>query len=376
MTLDNEFAATRRPVSRARHLPGSIYASPELFAREKDAIFLKDWLVVGRVEELANPGDYLTLRVMDEPILVTRDDRGRLNAFANVCLHRGVEVATGSGHAREFSCPYHGWLYDLEGCLIGAPHMKDAHGFDPKACRLPPLALDTWAGWIFVTFDRDPPSLRDFVAAFERDYGFFKQENCRLAEKHRMSFKCNWKLIVENLLDFYHVVTLHRATLGRGFDLESMPFTLDPEGRFSSFYFREPVTETGKPLLPLMPTMRDKPAHLNSVGFLPPNFNIIFRPDYVRPFVIWPLTPTTCELIAYPLFPIEDFALPEFARAARAYRDFHERTLEEDLDMVQSLQNAMRSRHFTPGPMSKIEGAVHHAITHYLDRMFPAPPRA
>lgn len=331
---------------------------------------MKDWLAVGRVEEVERPGDFMTFRVMDEPILITRDDHGALNAFANVCAHRGVEVATGVGNTREFSCPYHGWLYDLQGRLVGAPYMKEAEGFDPKICRLPPLRLETWAGWMFVNFDRDAAPLSDFLTDFERDFGFLQHENCRLAEKHEMDFKCNWKLIVENLLDFYHVATLHKSTLGRGFDITQLPLTVKRDGRFTSFYERTPPTDAGRPLLPRMPSFAGKPEHLNCIGALPPNFNIIFRHDYVRPFVIWPLTPTTCKLIAYPLFPKSSFELPEFRTAARTYREFHEVTLAEDLAMVESLQNAMVSRHFQPGPMSPFEGAVHHTIKYYLNRMF------
>jgi len=97
---------------------------------------MRDWLALGRVDEIENPGDYMTFRVLDEPVIICRDNDGNINAFANVCAHRGVEVANGAGNLQEFSCLYHGWLYDLEGKLIGAPYMKEAEGFDPANCRL------------------------------------------------------------------------------------------------------------------------------------------------------------------------------------------------------------------------------------------------
>src|SRR5262249_12042695 len=98
---------TRRPVNSARHVPGFVYTSPEIFALKKEKIFLKDWLCVGRTEEIENPGDYLTLHVLDEPVLLTRGADGTVNAFSNICLHRGVEVATGTGNRRTFTCPFH-----------------------------------------------------------------------------------------------------------------------------------------------------------------------------------------------------------------------------------------------------------------------------
>ena len=365
-----EFAATREPTSRANHLPGYVYTSLEIYWREKEEIFLKDWLCVARSEELANPGDYMTFRVYDEPIVVTRNKGGDLCAFANVCRHRGVEVASGQGNTEEFSCPYHGWLYDLDGRLVGAPYMKEAQGFDPNSCRLDPLRLDTWAGWVFVNFDPDAAPLSEFVTEFENDFGWLRQEDCLLTRKFEMEFDCNWKLIVENLLDFYHVAALHQDTIGHGFDVSLMDLDNKPDGRFSSFYERVSPMPGGKPLLDLLPALEGKSGTLNSVGFLPPNFNLIFRPDYVRPFLIWPLSPAKCKLVGYPLFPKESFDKPGFAEAVEIYHQLHEATLVEDLEMVKSLQNACDSRNFVPGRMSKVEGAVHNTLNWYLDRMF------
>ena len=94
---------------------------------------------MGRVEELEKPGDYLALRIVDEPVVVCRDQTGQLNAFSNVCAHRGTEVVSGSGNKQSFSCPYHGWTYDLTGKLLNAPYIEDVEGFRadrPVACRL------------------------------------------------------------------------------------------------------------------------------------------------------------------------------------------------------------------------------------------------
>ena len=104
----------RAPLVRAQHVPGSIYTSPEVLALEKGKIFLRDWLCVGRVEEIANAGDFMTFRITGEPLVVTRNGKGDINAFSDVCRHRGVEVAQGSGNAKEFSCPYHVSLSRLD----------------------------------------------------------------------------------------------------------------------------------------------------------------------------------------------------------------------------------------------------------------------
>src|SRR5690606_3783933 len=135
------FDATLKPITQARHLPGYVYHAPEILAREKEVLFLKEWLCVGRVEEFPGPGAYQTRRAPGEPVIVLRDPAGELRAFSNICAHRGVEVATGSGTVKELSCPYHGWAYGLDGRLIGAPYMREAEEFDVRNCQLPPIRL-------------------------------------------------------------------------------------------------------------------------------------------------------------------------------------------------------------------------------------------
>lgn len=137
---------TRERLDRARHAPGYVYTSPEVLRLECERVFARDWLFVGRAEEFEKPGDYRAFWVLDEPMVVARDREGRLNAFANVCVHRGVEVAYGEGNADSFSCPYHAWRYDLNGRLITAPLMRTTDTFDPKRCRMKPVRLAEWAG--------------------------------------------------------------------------------------------------------------------------------------------------------------------------------------------------------------------------------------
>ena len=191
-----------------------------------------------------------------------------------------------------------------------------------------------------------------------------------MGKKFELEFDCNWKLIVENLLDFYHVATLHKDTIGRNFDVLVMDLKNKPDGRFSCFYERVSPMPGGKPLLDPMPAIRGKQDELNSIGFLPPNFNIVFRPDYARPFVIWPLSPSRCRLVAYALYPSDAVGKPGFEEAVETYHQLHMTTLVEDIEMVKSLQNACESRNFIPGRMSNIEATVHNTLLWYLDRMF------
>ena len=361
------------PTDRSRHVPGYIYASPEIYAREKRDVFMKDWLCVARVEEVENPGDYMTFSIAEEPIIVSRDSGGRLHAFANVCRHRGVEVATGAGNTNEFSCPYHGWLYDLTGALVGAPYMKEAEGFDPSSCALQPLLSDVWAGWIFVNFDLAAEPLEGFIADFAADFAMLRQEDCRLADRLVTELDCNWKLINENIVDVYHFQVLHAQSFGGVIDGEKFPFNTKSRGGYSSFFDASPTTPDGKTRFRNMPWLKDRPESFGCGGFLAPNLNLIARSDSVQPFVAWPLGPNRTQLITYTLFPAEFFDDPAFEDKLADYREAMVTLIDEDRDMSNSLQQAMTTRSFTPGPMSRRETLVHNIVDAHLARIGEAP---
>ena len=363
-------ASIRRPIAEARHVPGAFYCSPEVYELEKQNIFMKDWLCVARVEELAEPGDYMAFRVMGEPALVVRDDGGELRAFSNTCAHRGVEVIQGAGNVRHFSCPYHGWSYDLKGALTGAAFMEDSEAFDPAQCGLPPLRLDIWAGWVFIAFDDEAPPLAGFLADFEREFGFLRQEDCRLAVKLEVELDCNWKLFVENLLDVYHAATLHAKTIGaRRGRADRYPFKLFERGGTAMFYHSAPMVPGGKSLFGKMPWLGDRPDNFACSGHLSPNMQLIARSDNVHPFVMWPLGPDRCRVVNYTLFPARHFDLPDFEERVAVYRDYLIEVVEEDRAMVASLQQNMKSPNLRPGPLSKLELGIYHVINDVLDRV-------
>jgi choline monooxygenase len=361
---------TRLPMSQTRHAPGYIYSSAEILELEKERIFLKDWLCLARVEEVENPGDYMTFRVLNEPVLLSRDERGELHVSANVCRHRGVEIATGRGNTREFTCPYHAWIYDLSGKLKSFPYMKQAESFDFSNCRLKPIRSDTWAGWIFITFNSDAPPLSEAVADFEDVFGFLRQEDLRLADKLEVILECNWKLAVENLLDIYHGTVLHANTFGKYVSRDSYKLDFRKNGVLTSFYSAAPITPDGKTRFKKMPAIADRGDDFACLGHMPPNFNMLARADYVKPWVTWPLGPDKTRLIAYTLFPREAFSDPNFKEKVAIYRQSVIDFLKEDETMISSLQHAMGSTNFEPGPMSAFERPIHHVLNNHLQRLF------
>jgi phenylpropionate dioxygenase-like ring-hydroxylating dioxygenase large terminal subunit len=365
----SELASVRKPLAEASHAPGALYCSPDVYAMEVERLFKRDWLLVGRVEELSNPGDYMALRIAGEPIIVARGHDGGLHASYNMCVHRGVEVAQGCGNVRAFKCPYHGWTYDLDGRLTGAGYMKDCVGFDASRERLAPLRIDTWRGNVFVSFDAAAPPLADHVAEFDKDFGFLRMEDCRLGNRIVLDLACNWKFVHENLMDFYHVGVLHAKTFGARFSWRDEQVQLKPRGEISIFYDAGPPTPGAQPLLGKMPWLEDRPTSFSCTGFLPPNCTLFGRIDCVRLMVAWPEGPGRSRTVIYHLFPESFFERPGFRETLQVYHDYQLEVLEEDRMMIESMQLAMSSPAYRPGRMSVLEKPLHHYLNGYLDRL-------
>jgi len=364
-----DVAATRKPLNEASHIPGYYYSSQEYFALEKERIFLRDWLPVARVEEFRKAGDFMTLRIVDEPLIVAREADGSLHAFMNRCAHRGVAVASESGNAKEFSCPYHGWLYDLQGRLVGAPNMEQAVGFDKKNCRMKPLGLGVWAGWVFITFNPDPMPFAEWIAPYDAELGFLKQENCMLADKLVLEVDCNWKFPVENLMDNYHSRVLHVKTIGPTMGVERFTGTRHGRAAFNAYYDARPMVADSKSRFGIMPWLEGKTERFACSAHIAPNMHLFARCDNVHPFLMWPLGPNRTRIVCYMLWPKEWHALPDFRERVEPYNVFTRQLMDEDSSVMESLHDAASSALYEPGRMSRLELGVYNLINYNLDRV-------
>ena len=330
----------------------------------------RDWICVGRAEEVAKPGDFMTYRLMNEPFIVTRGLDGSINAFRNACAHRGLVVAKGSGNAKGFSCEYHGWAYDLTGQLVGAPYMDDVQNFDLEGCRLPPMQCDVWAGWVFVSFNPDVGPLDDHVALCEREFGLLNMGACRSGDKQTWDLACNWKIMDENNHDLYHIQATHADTFGAGITNEEMGFNLHEDGRFSAFYHDPPLLPEGSTQFGAMPWLKDKPYDFACLGHLPPNLVIVARIDTVVAVTTWPVTVNRTKLIAYQLFAEDVFERPNLEDELKVHDDFLRVILNEDTGIVVDTHQAVSQESYVPGPFSRLEASIYQCIGQYLDKMF------
>lgn len=197
----------------ADHPPGMpleqrFYTDPDIYRLELDRIIYRNWVLAGHVSQLAKPGDFFVTQMADESAIVVRGSDGRVKAFANVCRHRGSLVCLEkSGSTRKFECPYHGWMYDIDGNLTAARAMHKE--FDKKSYGLHPLSVDVLGGLIFVCFCDDPPSLEGAKRDLAEPFAMFGFEDLKVAAHKVYPIEANWKLAIENYQECYHCATAH-----------------------------------------------------------------------------------------------------------------------------------------------------------------------
>ncbi|WP_306115659.1 MULTISPECIES: aromatic ring-hydroxylating dioxygenase subunit alpha [unclassified Roseovarius] len=211
-----------QPFERARAMPKSVYTSETFLEAELAQVFKQDWFCVTRADALANPGDYTTLDLAGQPIMVIRDRGGQLRAQSNVCLHRMSTLLEGSGNTRAIVCPYHAWTYNLDGRLRGAPAMTLNESFCKDSYALPQVRCEEWLGWVMVTLNPDAPPVAEQLSGVEALIGDFGMEHYSQTffETHR--WDTNWKVLAENFMESYHLPVCHAGTIGGLSKLEEM----------------------------------------------------------------------------------------------------------------------------------------------------------
>lgn len=213
-------AAFEAPGPVARGLPGTAYTSEAFFALENERIFSASWVFAGFAHELARTGDVMPVTVAGRPVLLVRDAEHRIRAFHNVCRHRCLKLVDAPGNTgRTIRCPYHAWTYGLDGALHVTPYFGGREpraapdGFDRTEHGLVPIRSGTWHDWIFVNLNGAAPPLEDFIAPLRR-----RLDGIDLTRMHHLAtidfgeVGANWKLLLENFIEPYHVQFVHSTT--------------------------------------------------------------------------------------------------------------------------------------------------------------------
>ena len=216
-------------------VPLEPYRSQTFFKLERDKIFRRAWLLMGRVEELPEPGAYVVKEVppCNVSLIITHAKNGSIQAFYNSCSHRGSKIATEtSGKLSRFVCPYHKWTYSNDGDLIGVPDQANFFDIDKKSCGLTPVATDTWEGWVFINLATEPEvSLEEFLGPMKEHISGMLYPGADNPVVFSAKLDANWKVVADAFIETYHIPHIHPQTIGSTF---SSP--INPHSRLLDAY--------------------------------------------------------------------------------------------------------------------------------------------
>ncbi|MCX2185758.1 aromatic ring-hydroxylating dioxygenase subunit alpha [Streptomyces sp. SKN60] len=355
-------------LQRGATLPFEWYRDPAVFERERELIFKRSWQYAALLEQLGEPGDTVPTSVADIPIVLARGKDGELRAFVNICRHRGHLVVPDAGNRSSLRCPYHGWIYGLDGCLKAVTRGRLEENLDTSQWGLLPLQVDTWGPFVFVNFDLDARSLREWLRPVmdSARRARVPLDGLSLWKETEFEFRANWKVAVENTLECYHCPTIHSETIGKWLKVTHDAFrtSCDDYGIISEQDLQPPGRRpSGSP--PYDPETNETCVPL---PFLWPNFQFTSFPG-PRNLMVFTFRPVSSDrTIGCFQYLFGDEADEDFRQRIC---DFSDQFGSEDLSAVESVQRGIDSGILPYGhllPVSDIttqyfDDLVHAALT-------------
>ena len=379
--------AVSRPTVEATMLPPECYSDPGLHQQELERIFDHEWICVGRVEDVPHVGDFLTTSIGDEPVVIVRDGNGTIRAHLNVCRHRRCALVEGTGSVKSFKCPYHGWMYALDGTLRATPAFSDTLNFDKADYPLMSAQVEVWEGFVLVNLDEDAPTFASRVSEVTK-WGGDRYRMGEMITTHRWEYRvqCNWKAYAENFIESYHVPWVHPETFGLLTPLKR--WVLFPEITSQQWAVQVGQTpgltfsDSGDALFEVSPALEELPVEFDGmpVWLVFPTMMVIPTVDSLVYYVAFPEGPTTTRVIVRVGVPPDTAARyleaedPEVLKAVDEYAHNVKLFLDEDNRICQMQGVGLRSRRGAAGRFSVHEGLTHRFDEWVADRAYrPAP---
>jgi Rieske 2Fe-2S family protein len=310
-----------------------------VLAAEQQRVFARSWALVASVEQLA-AGQYVTATVGGAPIVVWRDSDGTFRGFHNLCRHRGITLLSGDGPLGRFvTCPYHQWSYALDGALARVPQLEQFPDLDPAEWGLRPAPLVEWHGMLFVCPAPDPVPFACAIRGLADRLGSYLTQSLVEVARVEYTVGCNWKFLVENHVDVYHLWYLHQRSLGA---YEHRSFRWD--WLDDNWWSLEPLKDPdGAP--PGLPGLGDEERTGIGAHLFFPNLMIVTTGDYLATYDARPLGPDRTALTLR----VRAGADADGESLVGSIRSF----LAEDIEGCQRLQEAAASPWFEVGPLAK-----------------------
>jgi len=346
----------KAPLSEASTIPASWYVDPRIAELETNTVFSKTWQMVGRIDQVEKPGQFVSANVAGEPIVVVRGNDRVLRGFYNVCRHHAAAVVTETcGQASLLHCPYHGWNYGLDGSLKGMPEFDGVKDFDRHENGLVPLQAETWEKFAFVNLDPQAAPLRTFLGGLVKRVAPLQVSKLHFFATRTYDIACNWKVFVDNYLDGgYHVPHLHK---GLNSVLDYKEYTIENEDRY--------CLQSS----PMVASDEDKATGATRKGdrawyfWQYPNLMINCYEGYMDTNLVLPIDVDHCRVIF-------DFYFADVSEAKRSHNEqsvaVGARVQDEDLGICEAVQRGLKSRAYGAGRLSVRREAGEHLFHRLL----------
>jgi phenylpropionate dioxygenase-like ring-hydroxylating dioxygenase large terminal subunit len=357
----------RRPLIEASTLPSWCYTSEAFYQREVEQIFLKQWNFAGRLDEIPDSGDYMSLDFCGESVIVIRGKDDVVRAFANVCRHRSARLLEGRGRCRTIVCPYHSWVYDLDGTLLRMKGMEQTAGFDPAENGLIPLQVESWAGFLFVSFANDVMPLEEHLGDMTEQYASYRFADMLCVRRRSYDLKCNWKLYIENAMEDYHTATVHKDSIG---NQDCVP--VSTKGQWAAIHLEAAdtiaVLTEDNTTLPHIEKLSGLAAKGTYFSVIYPGTFFATHQDCMWWLQLLPHAPDRTTVVIGSCFPRSSIAREDFAREVLKYYARWDKALPEDNAISERQQQGLNSRSSRPGRLSYYEPCVHAIANWVLDQ--------
>jgi phenylpropionate dioxygenase-like ring-hydroxylating dioxygenase large terminal subunit len=381
--LDDIQRTAALPLENAITLPPEAYTSEAFHQWEIEHVFKPEWQCVAHISQIPNAGDFLSLDLLGEPLIVVNGKDGAIRVLSRTCPHRGMDImppgfgrdghsiaepaedgALASGHTRLFLCPYHSWTFELDGKLKACPEMHLAKGFQRDEWGLREFRSEVWHGFIFVNLDGTAEPLAPRLAEMDADFGQWNPAGMKVVLQREWDCPFNWKVLVENFMESYHHLGAHAKTLQ-----PMMPARDTWNEQERALFIRchipykpsvlDELNLSAHPFgFPTITTLDESRKQEGGLFLVYPNCLLFVLPDRVVWYRISPEGPDRLRLLTTMLVPEETTRHPDYdamyASQTPLMIEFH----LEDMEMCTAIQRGMHSLGAQRGRLSHLEMSV------------------
>lgn len=366
------------PLGSARTLPPKAYTSQQIFAAELQQIFYKEWICVAREDQIPNAGDYRSVSIVGQPLIIVRLKDGSIHGMSAICPHRSMPVTQGLGNTNSFQCPYHLWKFDLEGKLISAPHMENVNKFPSDNCNLKAVKTETWQGFIFLNLDADAQPLADRLPELNKITDGYRMKDMVVATSLEFDCPWNWKILIENFMEAYHHIGPHNESVQPNYNAKDSYVSGSVKDGWSVLHMPEAGSDDSagdveqhndEGALPAVEGLSEKQQKEILASLIMPSFAWLNTPSLAFWYQLQPASYNQMRLIIHTLLPKEIAHGPGGKEIAEAVQETIQHIHLEDIAVNEGPWKGLQAPLTEQGQLSLLEESIWQMNQWWLQRL-------